>query len=506
MKARGNSYSNALLNPDEYRNPCVFLSLLRSLLMLPSHSPPTSLDESERDSQLEKFIRGKYETRAFSAPATSSLTLRAPAPGPPTRSATSPLPPRAHPSQPSTPARPASSTNSSPESIKHVRFRPATAPIPDLPLAVPSARAPAKGILRPTSAQANGFRSEVGGGGVAPPTVPARPGYAQVQAAFSALPLGGTGSQNFGTANGMANGGMLRPQMTGSAPQNGSAQVSVQQEPRFNPSIWDDIDALAGKASATLAPSFVTQPSYLAPQPQPVQQQQQYSSSFQPSSSPQPPSFQPSSFAPSLPTSTSSFFPAGQSFVPSSQFGQQFAQSSPAQPAIFSTAFPFQPSGTTPFPTQSFQSSPLYPTPGIGTPTGGSQLTNPFHSSMSMAAMGNSATPGGTNPFYNSVPTTNGAPMAQGYYQQPHRQQAQQQQQSQQLESSLWSFAPQQQQQLPQQQQQPIFAGQFAQQQVPTLTGNPYGGGMGGTNPFGAGFGGQQQQQQQQQYGRAWGS
>ena len=108
---------------------------------------------------------------------------------------------------------------------------------------------------------------------MAPPTVPARPGYAQVQAAFSALPLGGTGSQNFGTANGMANGGMLRPQMTGSAPQNGSAQVSVQQEPRFNPSIWDDIDALAGKASATLAPSFVTQPSYLAPQPQPVQQQ-----------------------------------------------------------------------------------------------------------------------------------------------------------------------------------------------------------------------------------------
>lgn len=338
--------------------------------------------------------------------------------------------------------------------------------------------------------------------------MPARPGYAQVQAAFSALPAGAPASQNFGmvngVANGTANGGMLQPQMTGSAPQNGSAQASVQQEPRLNPSIWDDIEALAGKVPVVEVPSFTSQPSYLAPQPQQLPQQQpqqqQQHPSFQPS--PQPSPFQPSTFSPPLPTSTSSFFPAGQSFIPSSQFGQQFARSdSSAQLTTFSTSFPFQPSGTTPFPTQSFQSSPLYPTPGIGTPTGGSQLTNPFHSSMSMAAMGNSSTPGETNPFFNNSATTSGAAMAQGYFQQPQPPQASQ-------ESNLWSFAPQQPPQQQPLQQQQMFAGQYVQQQpqqVGTSTGNPYGGAMGGgTNPFGAGFG--QQQQPPQGYGRAWGS
>jgi len=42
MKEMGNIKSNAIFNPDEIRNP-----------------PPTNMIEQERDSDLEKYIRGK---------------------------------------------------------------------------------------------------------------------------------------------------------------------------------------------------------------------------------------------------------------------------------------------------------------------------------------------------------------------------------------------------------------------------------------------------------------
>lgn len=48
MKQTGNIKSNALYNPDEKRYP-----------------PPTNMIESERDSELEKYIRAKYEFKTF---------------------------------------------------------------------------------------------------------------------------------------------------------------------------------------------------------------------------------------------------------------------------------------------------------------------------------------------------------------------------------------------------------------------------------------------------------
>lgn len=50
MKEMGNLKSNKLHNPDEMRN-----------------RPPTNMEDSERDSELEKYIRQKYETRRFMA-------------------------------------------------------------------------------------------------------------------------------------------------------------------------------------------------------------------------------------------------------------------------------------------------------------------------------------------------------------------------------------------------------------------------------------------------------
>ncbi|KAG2134103.1 hypothetical protein DEU56DRAFT_809977 [Suillus clintonianus] len=48
MKRNGNITSNALYNPDEARHP-----------------PPTNMMEAERDSEIEKFIRAKYEFKWF---------------------------------------------------------------------------------------------------------------------------------------------------------------------------------------------------------------------------------------------------------------------------------------------------------------------------------------------------------------------------------------------------------------------------------------------------------
>ncbi|KAF7982849.1 hypothetical protein HWV62_25820 [Athelia sp. TMB] len=50
MRQNGNLKSNAFYNPNEARNP-----------------PPTNMIERERDSELEKYIRGKYEFRRFIA-------------------------------------------------------------------------------------------------------------------------------------------------------------------------------------------------------------------------------------------------------------------------------------------------------------------------------------------------------------------------------------------------------------------------------------------------------
>jgi hypothetical protein len=55
LRSIGNMKSNLIYNPNERKNP-----------------PPTSTDSSERDSDLEKYIRRKYEVGAFKAGASSS--------------------------------------------------------------------------------------------------------------------------------------------------------------------------------------------------------------------------------------------------------------------------------------------------------------------------------------------------------------------------------------------------------------------------------------------------
>ncbi|KAF8333152.1 putative GTPase activating protein for Arf-domain-containing protein [Cantharellus anzutake] len=55
MKNMGNSKANSTYNPDERKNP-----------------PPTNADESDRGSEMEKFIRDKYQYKKFMAPVKSS--------------------------------------------------------------------------------------------------------------------------------------------------------------------------------------------------------------------------------------------------------------------------------------------------------------------------------------------------------------------------------------------------------------------------------------------------
>ncbi|GAA6013654.1 hypothetical protein JCM10207_004804 [Rhodosporidiobolus poonsookiae] len=95
MRRLGNAKVNATLNPDKRRNP-----------------PPPPDSGDERNSQLERFIRNKYEYRTFAgaAPSTNGVSstpaapsTRAPAPSasPAQHYAPPPNPPPSHPSRPS---------------------------------------------------------------------------------------------------------------------------------------------------------------------------------------------------------------------------------------------------------------------------------------------------------------------------------------------------------------------------------------------------------------------
>jgi len=103
MKQNGNLKSNAYYNPNEVRNP-----------------PPTNMIEQERDSELEKYIRSKYEFKRFidrSAPATSE-------PGPPLASSSQ------FPSAPQSKSAPARSlsaaTSPNPPRGASLGYRPST--------------------------------------------------------------------------------------------------------------------------------------------------------------------------------------------------------------------------------------------------------------------------------------------------------------------------------------------------------------------------------------------
>ncbi|VDB96645.1 unnamed protein product [Peniophora sp. CBMAI 1063] len=113
MRNMGNRKANALYNPDEVRHP-----------------PPTNMIDSERDSELEKFIRNKYEFKKFM---NRSGTAQPPAPSaarapPPARAATAPF--DAHP----TLSPPSSAPVSSSSFAQNLPPQPASAnPFPSQP-------------------------------------------------------------------------------------------------------------------------------------------------------------------------------------------------------------------------------------------------------------------------------------------------------------------------------------------------------------------------------------
>ncbi|KAI0768285.1 putative GTPase activating protein for Arf-domain-containing protein [Trametes elegans] len=105
MKSIGNLKSNARYNPDEIRHP-----------------PPTNMIEAERDSDLEKYIRSKYEYKSFMPRSSKVEALLGPSRSSSSRLNTGAAPPRSQ----TVPAPNASSTTSSTPA-------PAIAPQPSAP-------------------------------------------------------------------------------------------------------------------------------------------------------------------------------------------------------------------------------------------------------------------------------------------------------------------------------------------------------------------------------------
>ncbi|TBU41400.1 hypothetical protein BD309DRAFT_898185 [Dichomitus squalens] len=134
MRSMGNSKSNAHYNPDETKHP-----------------PPTNMIESERDSDLEKYIRSKYQYKSFvtrsaqvaallgpsrsasdrlspvpprsatmppSASSSSSVSRPAPAPAFPTSSSSTPSAAVANQSQPRSVSQPVAPPHPAPQPIQ----------------------------------------------------------------------------------------------------------------------------------------------------------------------------------------------------------------------------------------------------------------------------------------------------------------------------------------------------------------------------------------------------
>ncbi|KAK0469071.1 uncharacterized protein EV420DRAFT_1492337 [Desarmillaria tabescens] len=118
MKNMGNVKSNAIFNPNEIRHP-----------------PPPSLMDPERDSELEQYIRSKYEYKRFldkSALVASKLgpsrSARSISPRPQTTPLEKPSPTPPNVSRPSTAALPQQSRSASQPMISTVQTRPVVQP------------------------------------------------------------------------------------------------------------------------------------------------------------------------------------------------------------------------------------------------------------------------------------------------------------------------------------------------------------------------------------------
>ncbi|EJD52039.1 ArfGap-domain-containing protein [Auricularia subglabra TFB-10046 SS5] len=461
MRQNGNLKSNTFFNPNESRNP-----------------PPTNLEESERDGELEKYIRSKYEHRRFvdRTPRQQPQPQSQNAFPPPPRAQSTPLtthqrpaasvqrPPSAHPTP--APVQPVFGNSST------LQYRPSTitAPPPQArPALAPAPAAPAKpaggvwddilaiqsGPAAATASNpyANATQANATFAQLSQPGAPAFIPQPQAQtSAFSLNPSQFAQTQPTGA---FANMGAVSAQ-PGLSPQPGLSGISQPIRSFTMP---------AGMPSTSLSPF---PPQQVAPSPggNPFfNMQQQAQQQFTPSPLSSPPiggfTQQPQSFA--------------QQAFPQQQQQQPFAQQAFQQPQQQAFQQPQQPA---------FQASPSFFQQAQQHPQ---QQRSPF------------GQPQQQSPF--------GQPQQQSVLGQPQQQQqpafAQQQQPA---------FDQQQQQQpaFGQSQQQPAFnlqnfmpQAQQQQQQMPAQT-NPFSQGYpqaGQQQPFAGGAFGQQQMYSQPQPG-----
>lgn len=209
MKEMGNVKSNRIFNPDEMRN-----------------RPPTNMEESERDSELEKYIRRKYEFRRF---------MEGRPPPVPTKDATfltSPPPSTGRFGAPKSPVEATSSlrsNNSLAEGSSIARSR--TAPIPTTwSEAQQRARANAPPLPSPA---ASGFRNASGpiSNGAVPSSTAAAGAQSSLQLPQAAVPLRTSSVLNTRNNNTTA---------SACKPSTSTAQSSV----------FDDLISLSGPSQA----------------------------------------------------------------------------------------------------------------------------------------------------------------------------------------------------------------------------------------------------------------
>ncbi|KAL1939075.1 hypothetical protein VTO73DRAFT_10335 [Trametes versicolor] len=203
MKSKGNVKSNAHYNPDEVKHP-----------------PPTNMIDSERDSDLEKYIRSKYEYKSFVSkssqvaallgPSRSSASRLSPAPTPPrSQTVPAPTPPRSQ-----TVPAPTPSTTTANRSIA----------TPSLPASAPAPAPAAVSNLAKTQSQ---FRS------VSQPVAPSFPSSSQPYAPVQSI-------------------------------QTQFAQPSQQSQTSSNP-VWNDLAQLQAPAMNSSLPLQYASPTGTQP-------------------------------------------------------------------------------------------------------------------------------------------------------------------------------------------------------------------------------------------------
>ncbi|KAJ7130314.1 hypothetical protein C8R44DRAFT_64502 [Mycena epipterygia] len=337
MRQNGNIKSNQFYNPNETRHP-----------------PPPNLMDGERDSEMEQFIRSKYEYKSFvdrsalvasklgpSRSASSVAARPAPSPGPSTTSAPNPPPAAAPPVRSSTTAPPPKAPP--PRSLSQPL--PAALPQQQQQQQQPQFSQPLQQMrpqAQPQQQQAGGVWNDL----ISLQAAPGSSSSLPLQFQASPAPFQGFGQQpmnmntgyqpQMGTPTGMGMGGMsANPYQSQFTPSN---TYTPQMQSQFTPSFS--------------SPSFGGSTPLYNPQPQPFapQQQQQQQQLFQgqPIQSPVAQGPQGFGFQQPGPSMTPTF---GNQMLGTNQFGTP----SP-QPYMSSSPQPFM--SNSPQPQMQFQQQP----------------------------------------------------------------------------------------------------------------------------------------------------